>query len=242
IWNGQWKRPIGTAAQYIVLPSQQAQPLPKNTSFAVGACLGIPALTAFQAIRLLGDIRGKTVLVTGASSGVGFYATQLATRMAGAKVIGTVGSTEKAQLANAAGASKLIYYKTESVSDSILEFTDGSGVDAIVDIDFYSTSKMLENGILASHGKIVTYGSSAPIVDIPIRKFTIDSINLIAFFVYELDAEDRLAGLEGINNFLVDDSLSHSIGQKFSLSEIATAHQVVESGKSIGKVFLEISE
>ena len=78
IWNGQWQRPMGTAAEYIALPEQQAVLLPNSIDFAAGACLGIPAMTAFQAVQLLGDIAGKTVLVIGASSAVGNYAAQLA--------------------------------------------------------------------------------------------------------------------------------------------------------------------
>src|SRR6185437_16473216 len=87
IWNGQWRRPMGTAAEFIALPAPQAVRLPDTTDFAAGACLGIPALTAFQAVEFLGDIRGRTILVIGASSAVGHYVTQIATRRAGAKVI-----------------------------------------------------------------------------------------------------------------------------------------------------------
>jgi NADPH:quinone reductase-like Zn-dependent oxidoreductase len=88
-WNGQWQRPIGTAAQYVVLPELQAVELPAAVEFAAAACLGIPATTTFHAIHMLGDITGKTMLVVGASSAVGHYATQFAA-MGGAKVIGTV--------------------------------------------------------------------------------------------------------------------------------------------------------
>ena len=78
VWNGQWERPWGTACEYICLAQQQAVSLPANTDEAVAACFGIPVLTAIQAIRLAPALRGKTVLVTGAASGVGHYAVQLA--------------------------------------------------------------------------------------------------------------------------------------------------------------------
>src|SRR3546814_15905915 len=71
IWNGQWQRAMGTAAQEIALTSHQAVHLPENTTFEAGACLGIPALTAARAVELAGDLSGKTVLVIGASSAVG---------------------------------------------------------------------------------------------------------------------------------------------------------------------------
>src|SRR4051812_4705030 len=65
VWNGQWKRAHGTAAQYIVVPSAQAVSLPANVDYAEGACLGIPALTAIQAVRLAKLDRGSTVLIAG---------------------------------------------------------------------------------------------------------------------------------------------------------------------------------
>ena len=86
-WNAQWQRSMGTAAEYVVLPQDQAVRLPEGTDFAAGACLGIPALTAVQAVvwaeRLAGDLRGQRVLVVGAASSVGHYITQLV-RQAGA--------------------------------------------------------------------------------------------------------------------------------------------------------------
>src|SRR5690606_38537548 len=88
VWNGQWKRPFGTAAEYIAVPQEQAVRLPDGTDFAAGACLGIPALTALHAVRLHGDISGKSLLVTGAAASVGHYAVQIA-KLRGARVIGT---------------------------------------------------------------------------------------------------------------------------------------------------------
>ncbi|UUZ67322.1 alcohol dehydrogenase catalytic domain-containing protein [Polaromonas sp. P2-4] len=95
IWNGQWQRSMGTACEAIALPEAQAVELPKGTSFDAGACLGIPALTAVQAVHLAGPLAGRDVLITGAGNAVGHYVTQLATQ-AGARVIGTVGSEAKA--------------------------------------------------------------------------------------------------------------------------------------------------
>ena len=104
VWNAAWGRPSGTAAQFVVLPAQQAVPLPANTSFEAGACLGIPALTAYHAIHCNGGVAGKTVLVAGGAGAVGHYAIQFA-KIAGAScVIATVSGTAKAALARDAGA------------------------------------------------------------------------------------------------------------------------------------------
>src|SRR4051812_28765351 len=84
IWNGQWKRPFGTAATYIALPSEQAVRLPDGTTFEAGACLGIPALTAHRAVTIDGSPQGQIVLVSGGAGAVGHYAIQFAKLLANA--------------------------------------------------------------------------------------------------------------------------------------------------------------
>ena len=115
IWNGQWKRPFGTAAEFIALPSEQAVPLPDETSFEAGACLGIPALTAHRALTVDGSAEGQTILVSGGAGAVGHYAIQMAKLLGAARVIATVSSEEKAQRAKAAGADATVNYKSEDV-------------------------------------------------------------------------------------------------------------------------------
>jgi len=104
VWNGQWLRPFGTCAEYIVLPAAQAVRLPAKTSFEVGACLGIPAMTAYHAVAVAGAAPGVTLLVAGGAGAVGHYAVQFA-KAAGAidyrrKNVGER-VTEKADVAQA---------------------------------------------------------------------------------------------------------------------------------------------
>ena len=240
-WNGQWGRPFGTAAEYIALPSSQAVTLPAGVDFAAGACLGIPGLTAFQAVHLLGAIDGKTVLVIGAAAAVGHYVTQIATRRAGASVIGTIGSAEKAAHARGAGAVATIDYKLDDVAAAVREMTGDRGVDALIDMDFSSTAKLIGEGVLAPHGTIVSYGSNT-VEDIPIpyRKMLFDSLALKLFIVYELNAEDRRRAIDGLTEMMVAGRLDHTIGATFSLDRIAEAHEAVEGGKVLGNVVLEI--
>lgn len=241
VWNGQWQRPLGTAAEYIVVPSRQAVRLPTTTSFDAGACLGIPALTAFHGVRLLGALQGRTVLVVGASSAVGHYATQIAARSNGARVIGTVGSEEKARHARQAGATETIDYKHEPVAERIREMTAGRGVDAIIDMDFSSTVRLLEQGALAPHGTLVCYGSNdTGAVPIPFRPVLFNSISLKFFLVYELLVADRRAALEGLTQLLENNVLDHTIGAVFDLDEIAQAHEAVESGRVLGNVIVRL--
>ena len=240
IWNGQWQRPMGTAAEYIVLPEAQAVRLPVTTDFAAAACFGIPAMTAFQAIRLLGDISGKTVLVIGASSAVGHYVAQLAV-IGGADVIGTVGSAEKAKHALDAGVKTTINYKNELVAQRVKELTAGRGVDAIVDMDFSTTIQLLPDGALAPHGTLVCYGSNAyGDIPVPFRTLLFSSISLRFFLAYDLNPVDRHIAIESLTDLLANRRLSHTIGARFALDDVAAAHEAVEGGKVVGNVILDL--
>ncbi len=95
MWNAAWLRPFGTAAQYVVLPSNQAVLLPPNTELAVGACLGIPALTAYHAVTVDGGVEGKNILVAGGAGAVGHYAIQLAKVKGAQQIIATVSGRRK---------------------------------------------------------------------------------------------------------------------------------------------------
>ncbi len=238
-WNAQWNRQHGTASEFVALPSEQAAHLPDGTDFAAGACLGIPALTAVQAVRLAGDVKGKTVLVTGASSAVGHYVAQLLT-LAGARVLGTVGSPEKALHAQAAGVHEVIYYKTESVPERVKALTGGKGVDVIVDMDFSTTATWLPAGVLVPHGTLVCFGSNAPEVPLNFRSLLWNSLNFKFFLVYDLTPADRQAALQQLDGVLRAGKLKHTIGPQFALADIVKAHETVEAGRAIGNVILTL--
>jgi len=128
VYNGQWERAMGTAAEAIVLPAAQAVPLPANVSFEQGASIAIPLMTAFHAVAACGSLIGRTVIVPGAAGSVGFYATQLV-KLAGARVIALVSSPAKAAIATGAGAHACVNYREEDVSARIKSLTDGRGAD-----------------------------------------------------------------------------------------------------------------
>ncbi|GLS34327.1 NADPH2:quinone reductase [Mesorhizobium albiziae] len=241
LWNGQWKRAFGTAAEYIALPSRQAVKLPDSVDFATAACLGIPGLTAMHAVNLLAPIEGKTVLVTGAASAVGHAVTQIATAR-GAKVIGTA-SGDKIAHAKAAGASAIIDYKSEDVAARVLELTGGKGTDAIIDMDFSTTVRLLPGGVLAAHGKYVGYGSNIPGDNsVPFGDLLFRSLTLQFFVVYELQAEERARAIADLHGMLEQGTLVHTIGARFSLEETAAAHETVEAGRVIGNVVIDLAD
>ena len=241
IWNGQWQRAMGTCAQYIALPETQAVALPDGTDFASGACMGIPGLTAVQAVilaeRLAGDLRGQTVLVTGASSAVGHYITQMVC-LAGGRVIGTVGSEAKAAHALAAGMQEAVFYKTESVPERVKALTQGSGADVIIDMDFSTTARWAAEGALAAHGQVVCYGSNALDVNLPFRPWLFQSMGVKFFLVYDLTPADRQKAVARLSAMLSQQQLQHSIGARFTLDQIAQAHQTVEAGQAVGNVVI----
>ena len=239
IWNGQWKRAFGTAAEYIVVPGVQAVKLPDNTSFDAGACFGIPALTAVHGVTLAGAAPGKTILVTGGAAAVGHYATQMAVQR-GARVIVTA-SKERADHARSADAAEIIDYKNEDVAARVKELTGGKGADAILDMDLSSTAPLLPKGVLAQYGKLVCYGSNVP-ADIPVS-FTAGlwgSLTIQFYLVYELRQEERSAAVTELTWMLEAGTLKHTIGARFPLDDIAAAHEAVEGGKVIGNVVVEM--
>lgn len=243
IWNGQWQRPLGTCAEYIALPAAQAVALPEGVDFAAGACMGIPGLTAVQAVilaeRLAGDLRGQTVLVTGASSAVGHYITQMVT-LAGGRVIGTVGSEVKAAHARTAGMQEAIFYKTESVPERVKALTNGRGADVIIDMDFSTTARWAAEGALAPHCQVVCYGSNALEVPLPFRPWLYQSMGVKFFLVYDLTPADRRVAVQRLSDMLVANQLQHSIGARFTLNQVAQTHRTVEAGQTVGNVVIDL--
>jgi NADPH2:quinone reductase len=238
VWtlNAQFKRPFGTAAEYCALPSAYAIRLPDNTDFAAGACLGIPALTAYHSIMLDGPVRGKTLLVQGGAGAVGFYAIQFA-KLDGATVITTVSSDEKAERARSGGADHAINYRTEDVKKRVAEITGGKRVDRVIEVDL-KANVMAYPEVLAEHGKAVVYGSGTPPIVIP--SFIPYSTTLEFILVYTLSDAQRATYIAALDALMTAGKLKHDIGERFSLDRIAEAHECVEAG-SPGNVIVDIA-
>jgi len=159
LFMAQWQRPFGTAAEYATVPEFYAVPLPAGTAFAEGASLGIPAITAHYCLELAGSLEGKRVLVTGGAGAVGIYAIQLA-RRAGAEVLTTVSTATQAELARSLGAQHVVNRKNVNVARAILDLSQGSGVDHIVEVAF-GENLATSAEILREGGSIATYASDA---------------------------------------------------------------------------------
>lgn len=239
-WNAAWGRPHGTAAQYIVLPSAQAVQLPERVDFAAGACLGIPALTAYHAVVMDGGVKDKTVLVAGGAGAVGHYAIQFARLRGARQIITTVSSQAKAQIALAAGADVTIDYRKEDVAARVLELTNGAGVNRVIEVDLHANVK-LDFAVTAANGDIVIYGSNVPEVPVNFVQGITKNLQLRFFIVYNLTAADRARELAEFGELLASGRLQHNVTDRFPLDRIAEAHERVESGQAGGNVVLDIS-
>ncbi len=236
VWNGQWKRAFGTAADYIALPAAQAVKLPDNTNFEAGACLGIPAMTAFHAIALAHADKASTLLIAGGAGAVGQYAIQFA-KAQGAQVITTVSSAEKAAVAREAGADHTIDYKRENVGERVMEITGKRGADAVIEMDLAANAKLIPS-VLRPKGSVIVYGTS-PEAALPAAFCLVNSIRLQFFLVYELDTSERERAVSAINRALTQSApLINRVAQPtYALADIAAAHEAVERG-TIGNVIV----
>jgi NADPH2:quinone reductase len=237
VYEATWNRPGGTAAEFTVVPSRRAVKLPDNTDFDAGACLGIPALTAHRALFADGPVDGQTILVTGGAGAVGSAAIQLA-RWAGAHVISTVSSDEKANVARDQGADHTINYKTQDVVAEVKGLTQDAGVDRIVDVEFGGNLPASVQ-IVKLQGTIASYasrGDQEP--KVPFRALMQKNINVHAILVYTMPESAKAAGMADITRALEDQALRPVIGARLPLERIAEAHTAVERGSIIGNVVL----
>ncbi len=237
IFNGQWERPYGTAAEYITLPAAQAMPLPDGVSFEVGASIGIPLMTAMHAVQSCGSLLGKTVLVPGAAGSVGFYVTQLAA-MAGARVIAIVSNDDKARLARELGAAETINYKTEALVERVQALTSGHGADCIIDLDAAAHAPHY-GSLLRFGGKAVIYGTNQPLVTMPFGPMILGFVNLYYFIVYKLPQPLLREVLAGVEAALARPGLRHPPVAIHALDAIAAAHEQVERGAN-AKVLIRL--
>jgi len=238
VYKAQWERPFGTAAQYVVVPNLCAVPLPDAVSFEQGACLGIPALTAYPAVYADGEVRGQWILVTGGAGAVGRYAIQFA-KLGGAQVIATVSSEQKAELARSAGAQHVLNYRTEQVAQRVLDLTAGQGVDRIVEVEFGGNLQTSAQ-VIKTGGVIAAYASQAvPEPTLPFYTLMYKSVVIRHVLTFRVPEDFERHEVEQISHWLQQGALSHHLGPRFPLSETAAAHETVESGV-VGKVFIEV--
>lgn len=235
-YGAQSYRPFGTAAEYAVLPAKQVAPLPEVATEEQGACLGIPGITAHWAVHVAGPVDGRTVLVQGAAGAVGACAVQLAHR-AGARVIATCLSAGDVEAASRAGADEILLIDQNLVER--IRKVAPDGVHHIVEVAFAANINT-DVAVLAQGGSIATYATSAPKPEIPFWQLVF--INTRIFFVGsdDIPAAGKMAAARALNQALEAGWQGLPIAERFSLEDIAQAHEFVEHPKKLGRVVVMI--
>lgn len=240
IHSAQFQRANGTAAEYVTVPAALVTRLPNNTSFAAGACIGIPVMTAHRCVFADGMVTGRTVLVTGGAGAVGFYAIQLA-KWGGARVITTVSSEAKQAAALRAGADVVINYKLGDVAEQVREVVGPDGVDRVIDVDFganiQTSVKVLRHG-----GAIVAYASMA-VPEPPLPYYPLMGKNALMrlVMVYSMGPEAIAAACADITRWLETGDRPHLHTEHFTLDALAAAHEAVEANAKIGGVVVDLA-
>ncbi len=253
----------GTAAEYVTVPAHKAVELPVGASYDLGAALGVPAMTAHRALtsgavqRLApGAFDGLNILVHGGAGAVGNAAIQLAV-WAGATVVTTVSSPEKAELAKAAGAQQIVNYreaghldrldtpldKLDHLGTQIRKIAPG-GVDQIVEVA-PAVNNDLDRAVIANRGTIAIYANNGgDELSMPLRATF--SLNLRYQFIllYAVDPAQLRAAAEDLTSAVAAGALrvGAEVGvplHHYPLEETAAAHDAVEAG-AVGKVLIDL--
>jgi len=246
------QRPTGTAQEYTNLPASRVVRLPTDTSFDIGASLGVPAMTAHRALTVSEDgpdrlhpgaLAGKVVLVAGGAGAVGHAAIQLA-RWAGATVTTTVSGAAKAALAAAAGADHVINYRDVDAATAIKKVAP-DGIDLVVEVAI-SANTQLNIDVVKPRASVASYANDrGGEFTLDVRQNMIKNLRYQFVLLYTVGDAALTAAVEDITLALVDGALP--VGEnaglplhRFPLAKTAAAHQAVQDG-AVGKVLVDVS-
>jgi NADPH:quinone reductase len=229
LYMAQWRRPFGTAAEWVTLPAERAVPLPESVSFEAGASLGVPAITAHRLVSCLGGVRGQRVLISGLGA-VGYYAVQLALRLGAAEVVATVRRPLDAEAALAAGATHVRSHG-EPLPDS--------SYDRVIEVNL-GANLVRDLSSVKPGGVICSYASDADWTpELPLLTAMAKNVVLAPVLVYTLDAEALGAAVQTIGGFLRD-GMRHRTAAVLPLEAIALAHERQEAGGVGGKIVISL--
>jgi NADPH2:quinone reductase len=226
----------GTYAEKTVADEDHVFVLPDATSFAEGAALGVPYGSAYRALfRRAHALPGETVLVHGASGGVGLAAVQFA-RAAGLTVIGTAGSRRGLDLVLAQGAHHAFNHKEAGYADKLLRWTDGRGVDVILEM-LANVNLATDLTLLAMHGRVVVIGSRGRIEIDPRDTMRRDAA-ILGLGIYALPAAELSSMHAAIRAGLELGTLHPVVSKEMAMAEAAMAHHAVIEQSTFGKIVL----
>jgi len=242
--DGLGQGAIGTAAELVAVRAAQAVPLPEGTGFVEAAALGVPAMTAQAALLTDGPINGMSVLVTGGAGAVGSLAIQMAKWAGATRIVTTVSSDAKAQVAMADGADAAVNYRElgigDELRDALLDANGGRKFDRMVDVDFGSYINL--SAQVLHHGAVIgTYASmSEPKPTVDFYPLMMNNITIRLVEVYAQSPARFAEICAGVNRALEDGALTPRMDSTYALAETFSAHERVESGGQLGNVIVEI--
>ncbi len=234
----------GTCAEFVCAEERWTYPALEGVADEVFASVALVGITAhlglFQRANLA---RGEVVFVNGGTGGVGSMVVQMA-KAAGAKVICTVGSDDKAAIARQLGADWVVNYKTDDVAARVKEATGGAGVNVWYETlppgDFDKTVELM-----APRGRIVVMAGRAARPVLPNGPFYVKGLSLVGFAMFNMTADEQRTAADAIRNWVREGALHPLIGARFPLSQTAAAHQLQEdntlkkAGTLTGKIVIQ---
>lgn len=227
----------GTYAELILCEASQVYPLPEKISFSQGAGIGVPVGAAWRALFHRGQAQaGETVLIHGATGGVGISAVQLA-RAAGLTVIGTAGSETGRRLALQQGAHHVFEHNVTDDPQTLKDLTGGKGVQLILEM-LANQNLDKDLGVVAKKGRIVIIGSRGR-VEIDPRQTMSNEIDIRGMTINLATPEELQQMHASIGAALEAGTLRPIIQEKIPLADASRAHRAVMEGASLGKIILQ---
>jgi len=234
----------GGYAEEAIAPAAQLMPIPAGLTMIEAAALPEVACTVYSNLAMIAGLTaGQAVLIHGAGGGIGSFAIQWANAI-GARVIATAGSTSKTQAALDLGAVEAVNYRTDDFVTATLDATDGRGVDAILDI--VGTTYLRRNmECLADDGHLVIIGGSVGPVSFDLRQLLSRRASISATLLRGRPAHQKAAIVAGVTRDVLPlieaGEIRAVVDTVFPLAEADRAHELLESGRTVGKVVLETS-
>lgn len=239
IYQAQHGRRFGTAAEYVAIDARRAAWLPDPAGFEVGACLGIPVMTAHRCVFADGSVNGQTLLVTGGAGRVGYYAIQWA-KSAGARVIATASKVEDERTCRALGADAVVNHRDSGWGERVKAANGGAPVDRVVEVEFGGNLPEVLQCIRVG-GTIATYSSmQAPEPKLPFYRMMFMDLTVRMVLVYVMPEPAKQAAIADIGKYLAEGRLQHRIAHRLPLAELARANELVEQGELRGCVVVDI--
>jgi NADPH2:quinone reductase len=236
VYGAQSYRPFGTAAQTTVVPEALAVDLPDAVSDELGACFGIPGITAHRAVFADGPVGGQTVLVHGVRGSVSSLAAQLA-RWAGATVIGTVRTDAEAGQVGPAIADQVVSLASDPVQ--AIRCLASAGVDRIVEVAL-SANADLDAAVVRNGGVLAAYASPKDRPELPFWPMLFNNLSIRLLGSDDFPQAAKDAAARDLTDAAAQSALSVNVAEVVPLERIAAAHELIESGRTAGRVLVSL--